>query len=138
MYIYDMPLNYLGVIIAAIVYLILGSIWYLPSLFGKHCVKTEEVPQKECTLSHTIGIFAGEFVLDLVMAFVLAIFIQISQAENYVEAMIIAFWAWIGFVATTHFSAVLWGHKPLKNFFIHAGFMLIGLLAMSLVIYYFI
>lgn len=138
MFLSDVSVTYSAVLIAALVYFILGSIWYAPFLFGHRSVKHDEAcpTDKECCGCHVIS-YAGEFILDLVIAYILAVVIQLSQATEITEGMSVAIWMWIGFVATTHFSAVLWGRKTLKSFFIHACFMLIGFMAMGATLIYF-
>jgi hypothetical protein len=137
MFLDDVPVSYFAVLLAAIVYFIIGSIWYAPFIFGNRWMKYEEAKLQEPPhyyhLSH-IASYIGEFIISLIIAYVLALFIEISQAEEMIEGVIIALWVWIGFIATTHFSAVLWGRKTVKSFFIHAGFMLVGLIAMGTVI----
>ena len=137
MFLDDVPINYWAVLVAAIVFYILGAIWYLPCFFGKGCVKLEEGTTEESKKSCSrcmIGAYIGEFIISLVIAFVLALFIEVSQAEEIVEGITVAFWAWLGFIATTHLSAVLWGHKHLKGYFIHVGFLLVGFIVMGAVI----
>lgn len=137
MFLDDVPVNYLAVLLAAIVYFVIGAIWYSPYIFGDRWMKHEEsIPNEppQHYLLHRIGSYLGEFIISLIIAYVLTLFIQISQAEEIVEGVSVALWAWIGFIATTHFSAVLWGRKTVKSFFIHAGFMLVGLIAMGAVI----
>jgi hypothetical protein len=138
MFLDDVPVNYLAVLIAALVYYVIGAIWYSRFLFGNRWMKHHEneipvEPQQKHILC-CIGSYVGEFIISLVLAYVLALFIELSQAEEVVEGVIVAIWVWIGFIATTHFSAVLWGRKTVKSFFIHAVFMLLGLIAMGAVI----
>lgn len=138
MYLDDIPINPLGVLIAAIAYFVIGWLWYAPFLFGnewgRHDEKLEEVGGRFSL--RKIGAYIGEFIISLIIAYVLAIFLQISQANEIIEGITVALWAWVGFIATTHFSAVLWGRKTLKHFLIHAGFMLVGLLAMGAILAY--
>lgn len=137
MYLYDIPMNYWGVLAAAIVYFIIGCIWYAPFAFGNKWGGHDEkldAQTHEKSLIRKIGPYIGEFIISLIIAYVMALFIQVSQADEIVEGVIVALWIWIGFIATTHFSAVLWARKTLEHFFIHASFMLVGLIAMGAVI----
>lgn len=142
MFLDDVPINYLGVLIAAIIYFIIGAIWYSPFLFGNQCEKRNENFEnveegKVRCCSCKAGSFIGEFFVSLIIAYVLALFIQISRAGEIVEGITIAFWIWLGFVATTHFSAVLWDRKTVKHYLIHTGFMLVGFLSMGAFLIYF-
>ncbi len=139
MFLDDVPINYMGVAVATIIYYVIGLIWYSPWIFGNQWGRHEESVKEnqEHFYSHPFVSYLTEFVISLIIAYVLAVFIQISQAEEIVEGITIAFWVWIGFIATTHFSAVLWGRKTVKHFLIHAGFILVGLMAMGAIITYF-
>ena len=137
MFIDDYPLNYLAILVGGLVYFIIGAIWYAPGIFGHRWLKHDELPPADQkSWSFKAGAYIGEFILDLIIAYVLALFLLLSGAERLAEGAMVALWAWIGFIATTHFSAVLWSHRTLKNFFIHAIFMLVALIATAITIVY--
>lgn len=148
MFLDDVPVNYWAVLVAGLVFYILGAIWYLPGLFGKCCFKKDEccattstgcpvgeAKPSECS-SSKVGAYIGEFFICLVIAYILALFIEISQADQIVEGITVAIWAWLGFVATTHLSAVLWGFKPFKVYLINAAFLLLGFILMGGILVY--
>jgi threonine/homoserine/homoserine lactone efflux protein len=136
MFLDDVPINYWGVLVAAIVYFIVGCIWYSPLLFGNQWGRHDEKLETKHGYLRQASSYIGELIISLIIAYVLALFIQISQANEIVEGITVALWVWIGFIATTHFSAVLWARKTIEHFFIHASFMLVGLIAMGAVIIY--
>lgn len=133
MFLEDISINYLAVVLAAIAYFVLGAIWYSPKVFGslwlKHDPSTIETGRTTMIIA-----FIGEAIIGLIIAYILAIFIRVSQADTVIKGIVVSLWIWLGFVATTHFSAVLWGRKSLMNFFIHAGFLLAGFLLMGAII----
>lgn len=144
MFLENIPVYYPGILIAAVVYFVLGMIWYAPDIFGNQWKQELEkkdgsfsLPERHQSIFSRIFAYMGEFILSLIIAYILSLFLRIIRADEYMEGIIIAFWIWIGFIATTHFSAVLWGRKTLKNFFIHSSFILLGLIAMALVIIFF-
>jgi hypothetical protein len=134
MFLDDVPVNYMAVIIAAVAYFILGAIWYAPTMFGSRWMKHEWGQQEQKSHFPRILAYLGEMIIALMMAYILALFIEITHATDMLEGVVVALWVWLGFIATTHFSAVLWGRKTLKSFFIHAGFILLGLLIMGTLI----
>ncbi len=135
MFLDDIPINLLGVLVAAILYFIIGLIWYAPFAFGRKKNRDEkDIPIEKET---RIGAYLGEMIVALIIAYILALFIQISQAAEFVEGVMVSVWIWLGFVATTHFSAVLWARKTFGHFIIHASFMLVGFIAMACAIMYF-
>ena len=135
MYLSDVPVNYWGVLAAALILYILGALWYSPLLFGETCMPKEacNLPDehKKCCCYSKVGAYIGELVSSLLIAYVLALFIEISQAEKVVEGITVAIWFWIGFIITTHFSGVLWNQRPFKHYLIHMSFLLIGFIAMG-------
>lgn len=125
--------NHLAVFIAAIVYFILGAIWYSPYLFRNFQLKKEAWLPKRKGLEEAGG-YIGEFILDLIMAYVLALFIKEHPVDSIWDGIGKAIWVWVGFVFTTHLSATIWGHKSWSHFVVHAVFMLIGLILMGAII----
>lgn len=138
MFLGDIPVNYWAVLVAAIVFYILGAIWYSPLLFAGTCMKQEEPgmteeQKKACSKCRATG-FVGEFICSLVIAFVLALFIQISEAETVIEGITVALWAWLGFIVTTHLSGVFWGNRTFKHYLVHVVFLLIGFIVMGAIL----
>lgn len=126
--------NYVAVVIAAAAYFILGTIWYAPTMFGSRWMKHEWGQEEQRHRTPIILAYIGEAIIALIIAYILALFFEITHTTGVLEGVVLALWIWLGFIATTHFSAVLWGRKTLKSFFIHAGFMLLGLLIMGVLI----
>ncbi|MCE2983389.1 MAG: DUF1761 domain-containing protein [Parachlamydia sp.] len=131
MFLENVPINYLAVILAAASYYILGAFWYSPALFGSRGLKHEWGQEDESKETPKWAAYAGELVIAFIIAYILALFVRISGAKQILDGIVVSLWVWVGFIATTHFSAVLWARKTLKSFFVHAGFMLFGLLIMG-------
>src|SRR3989338_3101979 len=104
----DITINYLAVITAAVVNMAIGFLWYGPA-FGKTWVKLmgftpeklEEMKKKGMTMSLIMM-----FIASLVMAYVLAYFLAALNIADAYGAVILAFWVWLGFVATVIISPV--------------------------------
>lgn len=123
-------INYFAVFLAAAVYFLLGLLWYSPTLFGnsfKHGIEWMEGHKP------SYWSYIGEIIISFLIAQGLAIFIAISDVGIY-GGIVVALMIWITFVATTHFSAVLWSRKSFKHFCIHSGFMLIGFILMGAIL----
>lgn len=131
---FNLHFGFIGVLVAAVVYFFLGGVWYSQKLFGpyhmKHHHEGTDPAQMKCGTSSLIG----EFILDLIMAYVLAIFINFAGGKNWSDGLLVGLWVWIGFVATTQLSAVIWAKKSVMSFFVTAGFVLVGLLVMGSII----
>lgn len=140
MFLDDVPVNYATILLAAFAYFLLGALWYSPFFFDHLWIKhheNEQLSMMQQTDLYRVGSYIAEFILALIIAYILNVFIHLSMAEDIAEGITVALWIWLGFIATTHFSAVLWARKSLKSFFIHAVFMLLGLIAMATVMMFF-
>ena len=124
-----MNVNWLAVILSAVISMVVGSIWYGP-LFGKRWMKLvsftkEELEKGKKDMPKTYGMmFAG----SLVTSFVLAITIGMAPLVDIATGVIIAFWVWVGFVVAVKLSDVLFEKKPWELFLIECGYYLVFLL----------
>lgn len=120
-------INLLAVLVTAAINMSLGFFWYGP-LFGKAWTKLSgftkedmEKAQKEgMAKSYTFTILGA-----LVMSYVLAHFISVGGASTAIAGATIGFWLWLGFIATTTLSGVLWGKKPFNLFILENGYYLV-------------
>ncbi len=129
--------NYLAVLVAAIVSMIVGSIWYGP-LFGKQFMHAMGMdtwsPEKQAAMKKTMGVsYALQFVASLVMFYVLARFIAGNGAFTVSQAITTALWAWIGFVVPLKLGEAIWGGTK-TLFWIGVGSNLVTLLINAVII----
>ena len=106
-----MAINYLAILIAAVVQFIIGAIWYMP-LFGKTWGKIhgmDTVPPEEMKVMQKkmMPLLVVQFISTLVTTVVLAIFITYLPTDWNVYAL--AGFFWIGFVVPTQVAAVIFG-----------------------------
>ncbi len=123
--------NYLAVVVAAILHMALGFLWYGP-LFGKMWMGMMGFTQKTIEEAKTKGGMGKNYAIALLGAFVtnwvLAYVVGFSGAATILEGMQAGFWVWLGFMATTTLSGVLWEGKSWKLYLLNNGHLLIGLL----------
>lgn len=118
--------NWIAIISVAILNIILGALWYSPQVFGKIWMNSLGIKEGECQAHCSVNHYLGAFAIALVTAWVLALFINWIGAITAIEGAKVGFFVWLGFIATTHFSGVLWVKKPLKTYLIDAGFYLVN------------
>ncbi len=130
--------NLLAVLVSAIVMMVLGFVWYSPLAFGKMWMgemginaKTMAEKKKKQNMPMTFGIM---FIGTLVMAYVLAHIVSYTQAKTVLEGAQAGFWVWLGFVAPTMLSAVLFSGKSVKLYIIDTAHVLVGLLVMGAIL----
>jgi hypothetical protein len=134
----DVEINFIGVLAASIVSMVVGSIWYSKAVFGKIWVKLEKIDEKKAKKDAPSAI-SGMAVLAILMAYVLAHVTYLSSAfyTDYSyqgAALSSAFWMWVGFVLPVVASNSLFNQAPWKISAIHAGNWLVTLLGMGFVI----
>lgn len=124
--------NWIAIVVAVVVNIILGSLWYSPYLFGKPWAEALKMDIK--TLVATPLHYAGAIGVSLITAFVLAVLVKQFGIKTYNAGATLAFWVWLGFIATSHFSGVIWANRPLKSYVIDTAFSLISLQVMAFIL----
>ncbi len=127
-----------AVVLAALLNMAIGMLWYSPLLFGKEWMELSGRSERELKQAKK-GMwktYSASFIMGFVMAYVLAMFIEIFKARLTIEAMQIAFMAWLGFVATTIANDFLYSGKPMKLYWINAGYYAVSLIAMGMVLFW--
>lgn len=129
-------INYVGIIAAAVSYMIVGSLWYSKALFAKQWMKASGMTEAQVNagkrdMPMTYG---GMFVGAIVSSFVLSVFIRFAGASDIVSAAQVAFWAWLGFVATVVAGSVLFERKSWTYFGVTAGYQLVAMVAAAAII----
>jgi hypothetical protein len=136
----NVEVNILTIIIAAVVAMAVGFLWYSPMLFGKQWMMlmgyTAESMEKA---KKSMGkMYAISFVLSLVTAYVLSHVMTLS--ENFFNygmletGVMTAFWMWLGFVMPVQATDALFGGKRKKLVAINTGYQLASLVVMGIVL----
>jgi len=119
-----------AIMVMAVVSMFIGKIWYSPSLFGSMmCCSSSKIDCKSCSW----GCYLGGFIMFCIMGYVLTHFIHAMHADTSMAGAMVGFWSWLGFIATTMFSKVIWKHKSISKFMVCAGYNLVVLLLMGAV-----
>ena len=132
----QVEINYWAVLVAAVVNFALGAVWYSPALFGKRwlaIINKSEAELEEMKKGATRG-YVLSVVGALVMSFVLAHIVDYGQATTIASGMQSGFWLWLGFVATTNLSSVLFEARPTGLYLISMGYYLVSLLIMGAIL----
>lgn len=127
--------NYLAVVAAAGATMALGGIWYGP-LFGSQWMaargSTPEPPEKmRAGIGRAYGL---SFVCYLAVATVLAYLLLWIGAASVPGALWLAFLCWLGFVATTGATALLFSDRKPVTYLIEAAYQLAYMLLMGAIL----
>ncbi len=124
-------IDMLTVFIAAVLNMIIGFLWYSKWLFGHKWMKFHKV--SEADAKNKMPILYG-FIVSLVIAYFLAFFESHLEVTTVVDGMFVGFCFWLGFVATTQLSRVIWCKEPIQLFVLDTGYKLLSFLVMGGVI----
>ena len=131
----DIIINWWAVVGAAVAYMIIGSLWYGP-LFGKIWKRLMNFSDQDMKSMAMTPLRAMSIVTvsALVMGYVLMHFVVAFGAVDSSGAWQLAFWIWLGFIATTQLSGVLWENRSWKLFFLNTLGSLVSLSAMACIL----
>jgi len=118
--------NWWAVVVAAVVYMALGSAWYSKSGFGKQWSKLAGRKMEDMAGGNT-G-YAVMLVAALVQSFALANIVRDVGATTMGDGLLLGLVLWAGFVAVSALGDVLFGGRPWKLWQINTGYYLVVLL----------
>ncbi len=124
------PINYLAVLVAAILRIAVGFVWYSPVLFLRPWLKETGV-SLEAMRAGTPKALAVDVAASLLMAFALANIIGASGITDWLNGALAGFWVWLAFQAMLLLT--LWGYenRSLRLIAINLGNNLIALVLMG-------
>lgn len=125
--------NWFAIIIAAILNLILGWIWYSPKLIGQFFGTKEEKAVGMKMSRNDAWRFIASFVGAFFLSWALAFLINLTDS-SLAGAVILGLIVWFGFIVTTLFSGYTWGNLTLNQFISNVLFNLIYMVIISLII----
>ncbi len=129
--------NALAVLVAAVLTMVLGAVWYSPVLFAKQWMAAQgHTPEalEQMKRKGMIRGYAVSFLCYLVMAYVVALFASYTQATSFAQGLWLGFLVWLGFAATIGLTGNISSQKPIAAWVIDAGYQLAYLLIMAVVL----
>jgi hypothetical protein len=135
-------INWLAVLVAGISAFVLGGVWYSPALFGKAWMKENKLTVDDVKKGNSAKIFGWSFILSLLMAANLAMFLADPPATCPEECGIKTDLIW---GLTAGFLAGLWPffglaivalfeQRSARYIFINGGYLLLALSLMGAIL----
>ncbi len=123
--------NYRAIIVAALAAFVATSVWYIA--FGN--VMAQLSPAFAGHLEEAASWRQPVVVVQgLVLAIVLARMVRVSGVTDWMGAVWLALWLWVGLVGVQWMSAMMWEDTPWKLAAIHAGDWLVKLLLIAVIL----
>ncbi len=123
--------NWIAVLVTALAGFVIGGLWYGP-LFSKPWMQASGVKTGNMTTAQTVRLFASAYVLNVIIAFALAILI--GDHHSLLAGAHTGFFVSLMFIATAIGVIYLFERRPLKLFFINAGYQVVNTTVMGAVL----
>lgn len=118
--------NYLAVLVAAVVFFGIGSLWYTPILFGNVWLKEVGITPDEAAKGDMVKTMGLGFIAVLLMTLTLAMFLR-DSGYSVVEGARWGAYAGIGFSGAIVLLNAAFEGKSWTYIAINAGYALVGL-----------
>jgi hypothetical protein len=125
-------INYLAVLVSALAFFVIGSVWYSPVLFAKAWMKELGFSEEKPSTANMVKTFGISFLLMLIMAFNLAAFIGNGMGWQF--GLSAGALTGIGWVALAIGINYLYERKSFRIWLINAGYMAVSFSAMGAII----
>lgn len=128
----DVDINYVAVIVAALVPMVLGALWYSPALFAGPWMRAVGRSEDE------VGGMGLGLVLSAVAAalssYALTRIERWAEVDDLWNGALVGLLVWVGFVAGVLAMTTYFGGRPRALWVINAGYQLISLVVMGAIL----
>lgn len=125
--------NYIAVVVAAVVYWLLGAVWY-GALFNRAWMALEHMSPEQAASMNPVLPYVITFVLNLVVAFVLAQICAWRNANTAARGAALGILIWIGFIGPITYTTHMYEMRPVQLFAINQFYSLVGLALMGAIL----
>lgn len=136
----DVQVNWLGVFLAAVSTMVVGSVWYAKGVFGTRWMKLVGLTPEKASKGAATAL-SLTFVASLVTAYVLAHVTYLSHSyfgNSWMQdAVTTAFWVWLGFTAARMLTHDLFEQRPRVLTVMNLGNEFVTLMVMGVVLGFF-
>lgn len=133
----DVQVNWLAIVLAMVSSMVVGTIWYAKPVFGDKWAKMVGLDDKKMKegSGKAIGITV---VVSLITAYVLAHVTYLSNAyfaNSFMQdALMTAFWVWLGFTAARFITHDAFEQRPMKLTAMNIAHELVTFMVMGAII----
>ena len=125
---------YVAVVVAALVPMILGMVWYAPAVFGNVWIQLIGKKPEDLRKDAMPQAYAMMFLAALVLSFVLAHILRWANAMTALGGVKVALTTWIGFVLTTSAGGFVFEGRPIKLYWLQNGYWGGALVIMGIIL----
>jgi hypothetical protein len=121
----DVDINYVAVVVAALVPMFLGALWYSTALFARPWMRAVDRTQEELKgagLGYVISAVGA-----LLISYALARIVRWAEVDELWNGALVGLLVWVGFVAPVLGVTTYFAGRPGRLWLINAGYQLIAL-----------
>lgn len=135
----NVQINLWAVVLATVASMVIGFIWYMPSVFGNVWMKLTKLDPKEMKArGSAAGPIVTTIIVSLITAYVLAHMAYLSHHffnnSFFQDSVTTAFWAWLGFTVARFVTHDVFEGRPVKLTVLNSAHELVTIIAMGAVI----
>ncbi len=124
-FIHSAEVNYFAVLVCTVIAIFIGSMWYSPLLFGKYWMRKMGFTKDDLEAKGSDYILS--MAASFITMFILVQFILALGTDSFHKGAMIGFFMWLGFVATSTISQVVWEGKKMSIYFLYNAMQLLTL-----------
>ena len=132
----SIDVNLVSVLVAAVISVVFGGLWYSSILFGNIWIKQMGFTKKEMKKASEKSRkkYFVTFIGSVITAYILAYLIYFMGVGRIFEGAMLGLLIWVGFIVPLSVGAVLWEGKSMKLFFINIFYWAINLILMGIIL----
>jgi hypothetical protein len=127
-------ISYWAVLVAWLINIVVGALWYSPMLFGKTWSKLSGVDIMKIPVNEANKILTFVALSGLVQAIVLAIVLNTFDVTTATNGFVAGLVLWLGFVAATTVGTTLYSRKSWKFWWLNSSYFLIVMCVNSVIL----
>lgn len=138
--VFNVQVNILAIIVASIVNIVVGMLWFSPMILGKQWMKLVNKRESDVHMTTTEILFTivNAILISTGINSVLQYSLMLSGLDKFPNAIATSFMITLTFVATTLFNSVIFERTRKKLFLINLSHNFVTYLLMCLVLTLFI
>lgn len=129
----DVPVNYLAIVVAALVNYAIGSLWY-GVIFSKSWMKLAGMKEMKISAVSVLVALVGAFFTSYVLAHLLIFAGSYMKTSGISLGLTTGFFNWLGFIAPVTIGVVIYEKKPFMLWVLTNTYWLISLFIMGIIL----
>ena len=129
----DVPVNYLAIVVAALVNYVIGSLWY-GVIFSKSWMKLAGMKEMKVTAVSVIVALVGAFFTAYILAHAVIFAGSYMKTSGIGLGLTTGLFNWLGFIAPVTIGVVIYEKKPFMLWVLTNAYWLISLLVMGVIL----